>query len=136
MQLQTVSYYGTNMKSQASPNIIDSTRVPHDIRVKVTPVARTLRRELSKSCAGADVVYSIADRVLNIKHCLASKSFAALREAFNKAYPEKKVPNKTSHRLVRQFWHTVCICDRKYVRRRTVSTDVKLFFKYFPINKN
>jgi hypothetical protein len=136
MHLQTDCYYGTNMKSQASPNVIDSTKVPHDIRVKVTPVARTLRRELSKSCAGADVLYSIAERMLNIKHYLTSKSFAALREAFNKAYPEKNVPNKTAHRLVRKFWHTVCVCDRKYVQCRTVSTDVKLFFKYFPINKN
>jgi hypothetical protein len=41
------------------------------------------------------MVYSQAEPVLIVEHYYVSKSFAAFREAFSKAYLDEKVPNKT-----------------------------------------
>jgi hypothetical protein len=50
------------------------------------------------------MVYSLAERVFILEHNFAPKSFAAVREVFSKAYPEKQVPNKTSiRRLATKF---------------------------------
>jgi hypothetical protein len=69
------------------------------------------------------MVYSLAERVFILEHYFALKSFAALREALNNAYPDKEALKKTTiHRLVTKFWDTGSVCDRKHVRRRTVST--------------
>jgi hypothetical protein len=43
------------------------------------------------------MVYLRAERVFVLEHYFASKSFAALREAFNNA--EKEVPNKTGYKI-------------------------------------
>jgi hypothetical protein len=34
--------------------------------------------------------------MLILEHCFASKYFAAVREAFSNAYPDKEVPNETT----------------------------------------
>jgi hypothetical protein len=48
------------------------------------------------------MVYSRAERVFILEHYFASKSFAAVREAFSNAYSDKEVSNKTTiHRLVK-----------------------------------
>jgi hypothetical protein len=53
------------------------------------------------------MVYSRAERVFILEQYFAPKSFAAVREAFSNAYPDKEVPNKTTvHRLVTQFRNT------------------------------
>jgi hypothetical protein len=45
--------------------------------------------------------------VFILEHYFASKSFAAVREAFSNEYPDKGVPNKTTiHRLVIIFRDT------------------------------
>jgi hypothetical protein len=55
-------------------------------------------RQLLKSCAAANMVYSRAE------HYFTSNVFAAFREVFISAYPDKEVPNKTTiHRLVATF---------------------------------
>jgi hypothetical protein len=79
------------------------------------------------------MVYSRAESVFILEHYFASKSFAAVHEAFSNAYPDKEVPNKTTvHRLV---IFRVDACLRK--RWWTFSgSDVKLFFKFFLTNKN
>jgi hypothetical protein len=42
--------------------------------------------------------------MLIIEHCIASKSCAAVREAFSSAYPDKVVPYMTAmHRQVTTF---------------------------------
>jgi hypothetical protein len=42
---------------------------------------------------------------------IASKSFAAVRKAFNNAYPDKEVPNKTTvHEPVTKFRDTGSVC--------------------------
>jgi hypothetical protein len=46
--------------------------------------------QLQKSCAGANMVYSKAECVFILKHYFASKSFAAVCEAFSNVYPDKK----------------------------------------------
>jgi hypothetical protein len=51
---------------------------------------------MRKSCADANMAYSRTESVFILEHCFASKSFAAIREAFGNAYPDKEVPNKTS----------------------------------------
>jgi hypothetical protein len=48
-------------------------------------------RQLRKSCAGANMVYSRAERVFILEHYFISKSFAAIREAFSNAYPDNEV---------------------------------------------
>jgi hypothetical protein len=69
-------------------------------------------------------LYSRTKRLFIPEHYSASKSFAAVREAFSNAYPDKKVLNKeTIHRLVTKFWDTGSVCDRKHVRHRTVLTQ-------------
>jgi hypothetical protein len=68
-------------------------------------------RQLRKSCAGANMVYSRAERVFILEHHFASKSFADVREAFSNAYPDKEVPNKTTlHRLVIKCRDTGSVC--------------------------
>jgi hypothetical protein len=90
--------------------------------VKVTLVAKPLFTPLSKSYAGANIVYSRAERVFVLEHCFPLKSFATVREAFSNVYPDKKVRNKTIiHRLVTKFRDTGSVCDRKHVRRRTTT---------------
>jgi hypothetical protein len=55
-------------------------------------------------------VCSGTEHVFNLKHYFVSKSFAAVREAFNNAYPDNKVPNKNIHRLVTKFLNTGIAC--------------------------
>jgi hypothetical protein len=56
------------------------------------------------------MVYLRAERVFILKHYFASKSSAAVRQAFIIAYPDREVPNKTIHWLVTQFRHTGSVC--------------------------
>jgi hypothetical protein len=49
------------------------------------------------------MVYSQAKCLFILEHYFASKSFAAVREAFSSTYPNKEVPNKTIYRLVTIF---------------------------------
>jgi hypothetical protein len=42
------------------------------------------------------MVYSTAERVFFPEQYFALKSFPAVREAFNNAYLDKEVPNKTT----------------------------------------
>jgi hypothetical protein len=68
-------------------------------------------RQLRKRCAGADMAYSQAERVFILEHYFASKSFAAVREAFSNAYPDKEVPNKaTVHWQATTFRDTGRVC--------------------------
>jgi hypothetical protein len=124
----TITYYGTKIKSETGPpRVILSLNLPSDTRVKVTLVARPLSRQLRKSCTGVNMVNSRTERVFFLKHCFASTSFDAVREAFSNAYPDKEVPNMTTiHRLVSKFRDTGSVCDRKHVRRRTVLTGETL----------
>jgi hypothetical protein len=65
--------------------------------------------------------------VFILEHYFASKSFAAVREAFSNAHPDKEVPNKTIiRRLVTKFRVTGSVRDTKHVRRRTVLTGETL----------
>jgi hypothetical protein len=50
------------------------------------------------------MVYSRAEHVFILENYFASKSFAAVREAFSNGYPDKELPNTTTiHRLVKKF---------------------------------
>jgi hypothetical protein len=57
--------------------------------------------------------------VFNLEYYFASKSFAAVREAFGSAYPDREMPNKaTIQRLVTTFW------DREvFVRNKCSPSD-------------
>jgi hypothetical protein len=108
----TITYCNIKMKPEAGPpRVIDSPILPRDTRVKVTRLLGRCSRQLRKSCARASVMYSWAERVFILEHYFASKSFAAVREAFSNAYPDKEVPNKTIvHRLVTKFRDTGSVC--------------------------
>jgi hypothetical protein len=79
-------------EKQVHLNVIDSPNLTRDTRVKVTLVARPL----FKSCDGAKMVYSRAERVFILEHYFASRSFASVCVAFSNAYLDKEVPNKTT----------------------------------------
>jgi hypothetical protein len=104
----TITYYDTKMIWEAyPPHVIATPNLPSNTRVKVTLVARPLR----KSSASANMVYSRAERVFILQHHFASKSFAAVREAFSCTHPDKEVSNKTAiHRLVTKFRDAVSVC--------------------------
>jgi hypothetical protein len=60
---------------------------------------------------------SRAERVFILEHYFASKSFAAVREAFSNAFLIKEVLNKTPvHRLVTKFRDTGSVCDFMLIR--------------------
>jgi hypothetical protein len=52
--------------------------------------------QLRKTYAGANTLYSRAERVFILEHYSALKSFAAVREVFNSEYPDMEVTNKTT----------------------------------------
>jgi hypothetical protein len=60
------------------------------------------------------MLLSGAERVSIFEHYIASKSFAAVREAFNNTYPDKEVPNKTEYTDWQQNFETqeVSVCDK------------------------
>jgi hypothetical protein len=71
-------------------------------------------------------LYPRAERVFVLEHYFASKSFAAVREAFSNAYPDKKVPNKTTiHRAFTEFRDTGSVCDKCSSSDKTVPSDFK-----------
>jgi hypothetical protein len=52
--------------------------------------------------------------VFILEYYFASKSFAAVREAFSNAYPDKEIPNKTTiHRMVRKRRNTRSVSLRE-----------------------
>jgi hypothetical protein len=63
-------------------------------------------RQLRKSCAGANMAYSQAERVFILEHYFASKSSAAVREAFRNAYPHKKIV----YWLAKKFNYAGSVC--------------------------
>jgi hypothetical protein len=67
--------------------------------------------QLCKSCAGANMVCSLAERVFILEHYFVPKSFAAVREAFSNAYPDKEVPKQTAvHWVVTKFRDAGSVC--------------------------
>jgi hypothetical protein len=48
-------------------------------------------------------VYPRAECLIILEHYFASKSFAAVREAFSNAHSDSELPNKTIHLLVTKF---------------------------------
>jgi hypothetical protein len=51
--------------------------------------------------------------VFILEHYFASKSFAAVREAFNNAYPDKEEPNRTTPTGKTISGHGKCLCLRE-----------------------
>jgi hypothetical protein len=74
------------------------------------------------------VVHSRAERV-----CIffASKSFAAVRESFGDAFPDKKAPNKTTvHWLVTRFRDTGSVCLwQVLIERQNSWNNSRTYFK-------
>jgi hypothetical protein len=71
--------------------------------------------------------------VFVLEHYFTSKSFAAVREAFSNAYPDKEVPNETTiHPLVPTFRDTGSVCCKCSSREKTAISYVSLVV-YLPI---
>jgi hypothetical protein len=58
--------------------------------------------------------------VFVLENYFTSKWFAAVRETFSNAYPDKEVLNKTIQILATKFQDTGTVCDREHVRSRRV----------------
>jgi hypothetical protein len=87
-------------QKQAHPCIIDCSCRPRDTRVRIPFVARPLR----KICAGVNTLCLRSELVFIAEHHCRWQSSVAIRETFNNAYPDKKMPSKTTgHRLVSTF---------------------------------
>jgi hypothetical protein len=70
------------------------------------------------------MVHSRTERLFIFEHQFTPKSFAAVREAFRSAHPDKDIPNKTKLQwLVAEFRGTGSVCGRKHVQCRTVLAD-------------
>jgi hypothetical protein len=54
-------------------------------------------RQLRRSCAGANMVYSQAEFVFILENYFTLKLFAAVHKSCGKAYPDKKVPHKKQY---------------------------------------
>jgi hypothetical protein len=97
--LTTLAYYGTKIKSETGPTL--ESRSPW--------LLGRCSNRLRKSCAGAKMVCSRAERVFILKHYFDSKQFSAARKAFSNVYLDREVPNKTTmHRLITKCWVTAC----------------------------
>jgi hypothetical protein len=126
---------GVPFKMQPNNNHVqDSPSLPLTFKSRSPWLLGRSSRQLRKICADANMVYSRGERVFTPEHYLASKSFAAVREAFSNACPDKEVLNETTiHRLITKFRDTgsVCVC----LRRWWISA-VKLLCKFFLTNKS
>jgi hypothetical protein len=58
-------------QKQVHPRVIDSTNLPRDTRVMVSWLLGRCSRQMRKSYAGANMVYSRAERVFILEHCFA-----------------------------------------------------------------
>jgi hypothetical protein len=91
--------------------MIDSTNLPVTLESRSPLILGLCSRQLRKSCSDANMEYSRAERVFILEHYFASKSFAAVREAFSNAYPDKEVQNKTTvHQMVTKLRDTGSVC--------------------------
>jgi hypothetical protein len=83
------------------------------------------------------MVYSRAECVFIPEHYFGTKSFAALRQAFSNAFPDNRMPNKsTGHGLVKKIRDTGSFSDEKHVWHRTVLADVKMVCEFLLKKKN
>jgi hypothetical protein len=65
------------------------------------------------------MVYSRAECVFILEHYFTSKLFAAIREAFHNAYPDKEILNgATIHRLTTIFQDAGSVFNGKHVRHQ------------------
>jgi hypothetical protein len=73
------------------------------------------------------VVLTREQRILVSKHYFRNQSYALCQEAFQEAFPDDTVPNKTTvYRFVTTFEDTGSVCDGTHNRRPTVLNDVTL----------
>jgi hypothetical protein len=115
-----ITYCGTKMKSEVGPPPPCS-RLSQPAPWHSSQGYSGCYAAAHVSCAGASIVYSRAERVFILEHYFGWKSFAAVREAFSNAYPDKEVPNKiTIYQLVTTFRDRESVCDMKHFRRPTV----------------
>jgi hypothetical protein len=100
-------------QKQVYPRVIDKRSFLADSSVKVILLARPLLTSVAQRFCRCK------HGVFTLEHYTATKSFAALHEAFSNAYPDTEVPNKaTVHRLVTKLRDTRNICVTS-VRRVT-----------------
>lgn len=76
-------------------------------------------------------MFSRGGRKFILNHYFASKSFAAVRETYSNAYPDKEIPSKTAiHRLVTQFRVDDCLRERgEKFQHLLHSFCVKIFYE-------
>jgi hypothetical protein len=91
-------------QKQVHPCVTDSPILPHDTQVKVTLVARLLLIPVAQKLCRCKHGVFMSRTCVHSQTLFALKLFAAVSEAFSKAYSDKEVPNKTTiRRLVTKF---------------------------------
>jgi hypothetical protein len=140
---KTISYYGIRTKSEAGPLPCNRlSQPPPNTRVKVILVARPLLTPASQNCVSAKVLYSRAERLFILEHYFLSQSFAAVSEAFNKAYPDKEVQNRiyghrkclyltNAHRATKQKkLRLYCFQAVHQLQQRNTATRVQYYHRF------
>jgi hypothetical protein len=70
------------------------------------------------------MVITHEQRIFVVKRYFLNESYALCQEAFQEAFPNDTVPNKTTiYRIITKFVETGSVCDRKHNHRRTVLND-------------
>jgi hypothetical protein len=96
---QELRYQKLNQK--VHPRVIHSPKLPRGARIKIILAARPLLTPVAQKLCKSEQDVFTTEHGFILEHYFASKSFAAVREAFSNAYPDKEVPNKTTiQRLV------------------------------------
>jgi hypothetical protein len=109
----TITYYGTTMKSEADPPLCNRLSQPSPVTLekKITLVARPLITPVAQKLCRCEYGVFTNRTSVHYRTLLASKSFAAVREAFSNTYSDKEVQNQTTiHRLVTELRYKEEIC--------------------------
>jgi hypothetical protein len=90
-QPKAIMYYCTIVKPETDPTPCNKTLPTsrRDIQGKLNLVAGRCSHHLRKNCAGEKMMYSRTKRAFILEYYIASKSFAAVREACSNIYTDK-----------------------------------------------
>jgi hypothetical protein len=95
-----------NETSSMSPRIIHSPNHSMTYKSRSSLLLGRCPHQLSKICAGVNMLYSRTAHTFTLEHYFASKSFTAAREAFSNSYPDEYVSNKSIiNRLETKLWN-------------------------------
>jgi transposase len=63
------------------------------------------------------------EKIFFVKHYFRNESYALCQEAFQEAFSDDTVSNKTIYRIITKFEETGSVCGRTHNRRHTFLND-------------